>query len=499
MNIKLKMLGLFLLSILLLTNCKDDNEVSTSVQSIALSKKSITLTKGETEQLIATVLPAEEFDKTITWTSSDSSIATVDSKGLVTAIKPGKATITVTTKDGDKTASCIITVKEEVIKVTGVKLDKTEVTKIEGETEQLTATVLPEKASNKTVIWTSSDSNIATVDSKGLVTAVKTGKVTITVTTKDGDKIASCVVIVGQLFKITMTTAKAVGEKIKLQINAKEADKSGVWIDLNNNRKKDKGEALTKFGTKVEYEIEKQTVTLYGKVTSLITSFNNLTQLDVTPNTVLEILNCSSNQLPKLDVSKNTVLKYLDCSSNELSELDASKNSVLETLYCSDNVLSRLDVSKNTALEILNCSSNQLTELDVSKNTALEILNCLSNQLSQLDVSKNTSLKYLDCSSNGLVELDVSENYILETLNCSSNGFSELDISRNTSIKTLNCSSNPLTKLNIANGNNSYLSSLDATYCDSLTCIKIDQDFIPGPDWYKDETASWLNDGSECP
>ena len=92
-------------------------------------------------------------------------------------------------------------------------------------------------------------------------------------------------------------------------------------------------------------------------------------------------------------------LESLDCEKNQLSELDVSKNTVLKTLYCNGNQLSELDVSKNVALESLDCAKNQLSELDVSKNTALEYLDCRDNQLSELDVSKNTKLQILSCDS----------------------------------------------------------------------------------------------------
>ncbi len=156
--------------------CKDDEEIVKKVTNVTLNKTTLTLMAGESQTLIATVQPQEATNKTVIWSSSDKSIATVDNNGLVTAIKEGKATITVTTKDGNKTANCSVIVKAKVINVTEVKLDKTDITKVEGETEQLTATILPKNATNKTVTWSSSDKNIATVNNNGLVTTIKEGK-----------------------------------------------------------------------------------------------------------------------------------------------------------------------------------------------------------------------------------------------------------------------------------------------------------------------------------
>ena len=133
------------------------------------------------------------FEEDVTWKSSNTAVAKVSSTGLVTAVAKGTATITVTTKDGSKTATCKVTVK---VPVTGVTLDKTTVTIKKGKTLQLTATVKPSNASNKNVTWKSNYSSRAKVDSNGLVTAVSPGRAAITVMTADGSYTAKCVVIV---------------------------------------------------------------------------------------------------------------------------------------------------------------------------------------------------------------------------------------------------------------------------------------------------------------
>ena len=164
------------------------------VSGVTLDKESAELTVGETLALTATVAPSGAADKTVTWSSSDESVATVEN-GVVTAVKEGTATITVTTKDGGKTATCTVTVKAAPVPVTGVTLDKTTAEVRVGETVTLTAAVAPEDATDKTVTWGSSDVTIARV-SDGVVTGVKAGKATITVTTADGEKTASCLVTV---------------------------------------------------------------------------------------------------------------------------------------------------------------------------------------------------------------------------------------------------------------------------------------------------------------
>ena len=167
-----------------------------NVTEVTLDKTELTLTEGETETLTATVKPDNADNRKVTWSSDKTDVATVDGAGRVTAVKAGEATVTVTTEDGGKTATCKVTVKAKVVPVTGVSLDRTELTLTEGETETLTATVKPDNADNRKVTWSSDKTEVATVDGDGKVTAVKAGEAVVTVTTEDGGKTASCKVTV---------------------------------------------------------------------------------------------------------------------------------------------------------------------------------------------------------------------------------------------------------------------------------------------------------------
>ena len=168
-----------------------------NVTGVTLDKSTLSLEEGATGNLVATVAPSTASDKTVTFASSDEAIATVDNKGKVTAVKAGNADITVTTKDGNKTAKCTLTVTAKQIPVTSVTLDKSTLSLEEGATGNLVATISPENASYKAVSFTSSDDAIATVDDDGLVTAVKAGTADITVESlMDGSKTAVCEVTV---------------------------------------------------------------------------------------------------------------------------------------------------------------------------------------------------------------------------------------------------------------------------------------------------------------
>ncbi len=167
-----------------------------NVTGVTLNETAMSLKPGTTATLIATVKPESAKDKSLTWSSSDESIVTVDENGKITAIKEGTATITVTTKDGGYKATVTITVTKDDIKVTGVSFDSKTLNLATGSSTNLKATVSPSDATNKGLTWKSSDTSIVTVDQNGRITGKKAGTATITVTTKDGEYTATITVVV---------------------------------------------------------------------------------------------------------------------------------------------------------------------------------------------------------------------------------------------------------------------------------------------------------------
>ena len=168
------------------------------VESISLDKTELDMVTGDRISLSATVLPADAADKSISWSSSDENIATVNKNGKVIAVNAGKATITATTVDGGYTASCAINVTAKVVPVNGISLDQDSVDFAVGETKQLVATVLPTNASNKGVTWSSTDETVVTVSETGLITATGSGSAIVTVKTDDGGYQDYCVVTVSE-------------------------------------------------------------------------------------------------------------------------------------------------------------------------------------------------------------------------------------------------------------------------------------------------------------
>ena len=178
-------------------NVNATNIAATKATKVTLNKTKTSIFVGSSETLTATVAPIHETDQSVTWKSSKATVATVDKNGTVTALKAGSATITATSLDGKKKATCKVTVKgAPIVKVTGITLNKSAENIAVGDNETLTATLAPTNATNQNVKWKSSNALVATVDSKGVVTGLKVGTSVITATTTDGGKKAACTITV---------------------------------------------------------------------------------------------------------------------------------------------------------------------------------------------------------------------------------------------------------------------------------------------------------------
>lgn len=165
-----------------------------SVTGVTLNKSTTIVPKGSTEILTATIAPSNATDKSVTWSSSNTSIATVNN-GVVTGVANGNCNITVTTVDGNHTASCGVTVETVTIPVQSITLNKSSHAFKVDETIQLTPIFNPSNSTNKNVTWSASNSN-CTVNTSGLVTAKVEGECIITCTTEDANKTASCTITV---------------------------------------------------------------------------------------------------------------------------------------------------------------------------------------------------------------------------------------------------------------------------------------------------------------
>ncbi len=216
-----------------------DVTVVQPVESVVVSSKEISLKVGDSEQLTATVLPANAYDKSIIWESSAVSIATVSENGKVTAIGPGSAIISAVSNYNHEIKDlCQVIVIQPA---TGITLEKTELEIEEDESAKLQATVLPTNASNQGVNWTSSDVSIAMVSPDGTVYAIKSGKATIMATTVDGGYAALCkvtvkpkTVIATDLNLSMQSSSIKVGETLQLTATLSPDNVSNKTIDWSS-------------------------------------------------------------------------------------------------------------------------------------------------------------------------------------------------------------------------------------------------------------------------
>lgn len=167
------------------------NVATISVTGISLSPTTATVTEGQSTSLTSNVTPSNASDRSISWSSSNTAVATVNGSGKVSGGSAGTATITAITNDGGFTATANIIVQAATVPVTGVSVNPTSASVTEGQNTTLNVNVTPSNASDRSVSWSSSNTSVATVNSSGVVTGVSSGTATITVTTNDGNRTAT--------------------------------------------------------------------------------------------------------------------------------------------------------------------------------------------------------------------------------------------------------------------------------------------------------------------
>ena len=213
-------------------------------------------------------------------------------------------------------------------------------------------------------------------------------------------------------YYIELTTEKAVGEKIKLDVGADKADEAGVWLDLNGNGKWDEGIDLkpTRLYNSIEYSLQAQTFRIYGKV---------------------KILNCTGNELNALDISHNPALTNLYAVNNKISSiahLEGIKDLKIDSHTLKNSLLpkglSDLTVNETEGAPITNIDTSPFTELK-----SLFIINC--KNLKSLDLSNNKKLMKRYIEGTSLTTLDLSQQPQLFQLEVYSTPLTKLNIEGN--------------------------------------------------------------------
>ncbi len=200
---------------MLIIGCQKLNTESIKVTAVTLNATSLILSEGDVADIIATVSPSNADNKKIIWSTNNPSVATIID-GSVTANMKGSATITATSDDGGKTATCQVKVNSKFIDIESISLNQTAVSLEIDETIPLSASVSPNDATEKSVSWTTSDSSVTTVND-GIITANKVGKAIISA--KAGDKTATCLVEVKDELSeraFTMTSNGETGVSIQM-------------------------------------------------------------------------------------------------------------------------------------------------------------------------------------------------------------------------------------------------------------------------------------------
>lgn len=197
--------------------------------------KTVTMGLNQTSQLQVKITPSDTTNKNVQWTSSNNSVATVDSNGGVTSKNSGSTIITVTTHNGLKTEFFI----EVETPVTNITLNSNEINLNPGGTFKLDATVNPSNASNKNIKWISANESIATVDQSGNVAADVAGTTYISAVSADGKVVATCTVnvskpVVTKPAKVKIKSAKKKGKKVTLKWK-KISDAAGYVVYMKTN------------------------------------------------------------------------------------------------------------------------------------------------------------------------------------------------------------------------------------------------------------------------
>ena len=482
--------------------------------AIRLNQGEYRLARGDSFQMTALITPTNSSDELV-WKSLNEEVVTVSETGMLKGISLGTAKVTATA--GTVTVISEITVYE---KVTGVSLDSSSKTVTAGESFWLTATVWPKEASDKSVIWRSSDENVVKVGATGCVSAVSAGKATIEVITVDGSYKKTCSVTVNDNPEPSESPAVSPAPTP----SSKPSPTPGNFQDLSLK------------------EDSALNITSDGKLTGLIQN----------ENTVLEILEqFEAEELVVADADGNVLTGTAllgtgaTISILESNTVKASCKVILAGDTNGDGKVNGKDISRlaRSFVGKENLTEEQQTAADVWEDGALNgkdvskmarslvgkdtissqkkpteteepternehdvaALKALiaeqrehgatvsetiddgqyewengrlisicwenTNLSGELNVTGLTALTNLECSENELSGLDVSKNVFLKTLNCSRNHIGRLDVSKNTALTNLYCYENELSGLDVSK--NTVLEDLNCRHNRQLSSLDV--------------------------
>lgn len=367
---------------------------------------------GESVTIIATVLPDNATNKNVIWSSGNADVATVKD-GVVTGISEGSAYIKVTSEDGGASTGCWISVDDPITHVSYVSIEYIERSVIGiGETSVLTVHVYPEDATNKNVIWTSSNDNVASV-ADGVVTGISAGTAEIIVTAEDGGASATCTISVeipveSLTFDITSATLN-VGETLTIKATVLPEDatnKDIYWYSVNTE--------IATVEDGVVTALKQGNVWIMAQCGG---AYNNCFVRVVDPNLVsfndwqfkqFCVENFDLDNDGEISLDEAAAVKEIDYTTPNWVNLSDIKyfvnleslkviSTVTDGYYTLEGHGAISELNKLKHLEIVHFGL-YIGSFNISGLADLEYLDIHDSYLSFLDVSKNKKLKYLDCS-----------------------------------------------------------------------------------------------------
>jgi uncharacterized protein YjdB len=383
-----------------------------SVDLMTFNFKSQKVEIGKEIQLNVIISPENSTNKEVKWESNNQAIATVNSKGIIRTVALGSTIIKA--KCGLKSCTCEMIVINEIIHINELKSLNTDIHLGIGDTEQVQVSVIPTNATNKTIIWTSNNPNIASVNSNGLVSGLIEGETNI-IAKGDGRTLS---------FKIYVSAYVHIPDREFLRALLK------AGIDKDNDKKFTFKEAENTIHLNInDYNISDLTgLEAFKNLKTLKCAKTNITKLDVSNSklrlldvrscNLLEDLNCSNikankfklngyrslKSLKKLNLSGCSGLKkidYSDCVNFNLVTIDLSNCKQLNYFYCTDmKFLKTIKFDDCICLEEIMCGYNVIEELSLKNCIGLEILNCRENNLKSLDISESKKLEWIICTEN---------------------------------------------------------------------------------------------------
>lgn len=409
------------------------------VMGVSLSKTSVDMVEGDTQSLSATIEPADATDKTLTWSSGDNDVATVEQSGKVTAVSPGTATISVKSTNG-KSATCRVTVNAKFITVTDIFISDTELNLVEGDSGSLTASVSPSNATDKSISWQSVPEAVATVDQSGNVTAVAPGYATITATSHNGFQ-AECKLTVTAkevpVESISLSPVETVyfniGDSFKINVTiapANATDRSISWTVDNTDVATVDDEGRV---TGVSEGVATVTATAHNgktatKTVNVLTPVVQVESVTITPTETVTVNVGETQTLQAVISPENATNKSITWSSDNTSVATVSSEGVVTGKYPGSTIITARSDNGKSATKYVFVSTVNVTgiTLDNSKylfdtigSTATITATILPENATNKNVTwtvDNTSvIRILSQSNGGCVIESLHEGYAILT------------------------------------------------------------------------------------